>query len=104
MKIRRCRSTGKLISRIVQGGNAEKSGLRGGDMKNPVRYGRSIIYLGGDIIVQINKTAVAGISDLYAALEDTRPGEKAEVEVMRGKEKKLISLVLSKRPAEFSWD
>ncbi len=97
-------SQGILVSRLVQGGNAEKAGLSGGDEKNPVRYGRSIIYLGGDIIIRINKTTIAGISDLYSALENTRPGDRAEIEVLRGKQKKVISLILSKRPAEFSWE
>jgi len=97
-------SQGLLVSKVVPGGNAEKAGILGGDQKNPVRYGRSVIYLGGDIITRINKTAITSIADLYTALEDTRPGDKAEVEVVRGKQKKVLTIVLSKRPAEYNWE
>jgi S1-C subfamily serine protease len=38
---------GLLVSSVASGGLAEKAGLQGGDQRNPVRYGRDTIYLGG---------------------------------------------------------
>ena len=53
---------GLLVSQVRSGGKAEKSGLRGGTQQ--VQYGTSIIYLGGDVIVEINGIAVGEYNDL----------------------------------------
>jgi len=70
-------SEGILVSRVIEGGNAEKAGIRGG--RTPVRYGRSTIYLGGDIIVEVDGMEVGSLADLYSALEDNKPGERVSV-------------------------
>ena len=74
---------GLLVSRVIEGGNADKAGIKGGT--DPVRYGRSTIYLGGDIIVSVDGMETKTWTDLYNALEDNKPGEKIEVVVLRGK-------------------
>jgi S1-C subfamily serine protease len=79
---------GLLVSRTKRGGLAEQAGLRQGS--EPVRYGSTVIYLGGDIITGADGMKVGTLTDLYSALEDNRPGEKIELEVMRnGKTLKL---------------
>jgi S1-C subfamily serine protease len=81
-------SAGLLVSRTRRGGSAEKSGLRQGG--EPVQYGRSVIYLGGDIITAVDGMKTNTLADLYSALEDNKPGDKVEVEVIRtGKPFKL---------------
>lgn len=92
---------GILVSRIEQGGNADKAGIREGT--TPVRYGRSIIYLGGDIIVEINKMIVEDLTDLYSALEDSKPGDIVDVKVLRGSSYKTFKLTLAERPQTYSW-
>lgn len=94
---------GVLVSQVVSGGNAVGAGIHGGDPNRAVRYGSTIIYLGGDIIVQINDTPVRSLANLYEALENTRPGDRATVVVMRGKQRKEFQLVLSDRPSQFQW-
>jgi S1-C subfamily serine protease len=74
-------SAGLLVSRTRRGGNAEKAGLRQGS--EPVQYGRSVIYLGGDIITSVDGMKTNTLADLYSALEDNKPGDKIEVEVIR---------------------
>ncbi|MEW5813944.1 MAG: trypsin-like peptidase domain-containing protein, partial [Spirochaetota bacterium] len=88
--------SGLLISRVIQGGNAEAVGIHGGT--KAVRYGRSTIYLGGDIIVAVDGLPVGSWADLYAALEDNKPGDVISVVVYRGKSKKEFSIKLSERP------
>jgi len=91
--------SGLLVSRVIEGGNAENAGIRGG--KEPVRYGRSTIYLGGDIIVSVDGMETTNWTDLYNALEDNKPGEMVEVTVLRGKARKTFTVELSKRSERY---
>ena len=95
---------GILVSEVVKGGNAEKAGIRGGDTSRPVRYGRDTIYLGGDIIVEIDGFETSSIADLFTALEDNKPGETIDIVVVRKRQKKTISVTLSERAEGLSWD
>lgn len=89
-------SEGVLVSEVEPGSNAEKAGLKGGDQA--VRYGRSIIKLGGDIIVEVDKQPVSSLMDLLGALEDNKPGETVEVKVLRGRKVETLYVKLSERP------
>ncbi|MDZ7793779.1 MAG: trypsin-like peptidase domain-containing protein [Spirochaetia bacterium] len=95
---------GIMISKVSRGGNAEQAGLRGGDQNNPVRYGRSIIYFGGDIIVEVDGMKVATLSDLFSALEDNEPEEIIEVVALRDGRRKSFQVELVERPSELEWD
>ena len=88
---------GILVSEIEPGGNAQAAGIRGGDRNQGVRAGRSVIYLGGDIITEVHGQPVKSIVDLYSALEDTKPGDIVAVTVIRGKTKRSLNVVLSQR-------
>lgn len=95
---------GILVSKTIRGGVAEEAGIRGGDQDNPVRYGRSVLYLGGDIIIEVDGETTDTISDLLGALEDNRPGDRIEVVVMRGRQRREFTLELSERPEELFWN
>ncbi|MCF7914547.1 MAG: trypsin-like peptidase domain-containing protein [Spirochaetaceae bacterium] len=95
---------GIMISKVTRGGNADQAGLRGGDQNNPVRYGRSIIYFGGDIIVEVDGMKIATLSDLFSALEDNEPEETVEVVVLRDGRRKPFQVELVERPSELEWD
>ncbi len=86
---------GILVSKVVPGSSAEKAGLRGG--KEPVRYGRSTFYIGGDIIVEADGTIINSLADYYSALEDNKPGESVVLKILRGKKEMEISVDLSDR-------
>ncbi|KKK86699.1 hypothetical protein LCGC14_2760620, partial [marine sediment metagenome] len=83
--------------------NAAKAGLDGGSHREGVRYGRSIIYLGGDIIIEVDKMPVTSLYDLLGSLEDNKPGETVEVKVLRGRKEKTLYIKLSERPKNFRW-
>ncbi|QQO09037.1 S1C family serine protease [Breznakiella homolactica] len=87
--------SGLLVSRTRRGGFAERAGLRQGS--EPVRYGSSVIYLGGDIITSVDGMKVNTLADLYSALEDNKPGEKIAVEVNRGGRTVKLEVVLADR-------
>jgi S1-C subfamily serine protease len=88
---------GILVSEVKSNSPAEKAGLRGGSRNRAVRAGRTLIYLGGDIIVKVDKLPVKSLMDLYGALEDNKPGDTVEVEILRGRQRKTLWVTLSER-------
>ena len=88
-------STGLLVSRTKRNGFAEQAGLRQGS--EPVRYGSSVIYLGGDIITNVDGMKVGTLADLYSALEDNKPGQKVAVEILRGGRTVKLEVTLADR-------
>jgi len=88
-------SEGILVSEVEPDSNAETAGLKAG--KKAVRYGRSIINLGGDIIVEVDGMPIATLMDLLGALEDNKPGETVEVKVIRGRRQQTLYVKLSAR-------
>jgi S1-C subfamily serine protease len=90
-------SQGVLVSEVTPGSNADKAGIQGGSQRRAVRAGRNVIYLGGDIIVEVAGMPVNSLADLYSALEAKKPGEKVQVKVMRGRSEKTLEVTLSER-------
>jgi S1-C subfamily serine protease len=88
---------GILVSKVAPGGQAAQAGLKGGDPNQGVRYGQSILYLGGDIITAINGVEVGALADLYSALESSKPGDKVKVTVVRGTRKVDLTVTLVQR-------
>jgi S1-C subfamily serine protease len=91
---------GLLVSRTRRNGFAERAGLRQGN--EPVRYGSSVIYLGGDIITSVDGMETTTLADLYAALEDNKPGERVAVEFLRNGRPQKIELILADREETLS--
>ncbi len=94
-------SKGLLVSKLSKDSNAAKAGIRGGNTDIPVQYGRSIIYFGGDIITNIDGLEINTLADLFTALEDNKPGDSVEVELIRGRKKITTSVILSERSKDF---
>jgi S1-C subfamily serine protease len=94
-------SDGVLVSEVSPGSPAAKAGLRGGT--EAVRYGRSVFYLGGDIIVEVDKMPVSSLYDLLGALEDNKPGETVEVKIIRNRKPMTLAVRLSERPQNLQW-
>jgi S1-C subfamily serine protease len=88
-------SSGLLVSRTKRNGFAEQGGIRQG--AEPVRYGSSVIYLGGDIITSVDGMRINTLADLYSALEDNKPGERVAVEVLRGGRTSALQITLADR-------
>ena len=95
-------SSGLLVSQIVPGGLADQAGLRAGTQQ--VRYGSSVIYLGGDVIIEINGVSVADYSDMFTALSNTKPGDVVPVAVYRNGSIIRLQVGLVERTEEnLSW-
>ncbi len=89
---------GILVSQVVPLGKADKAGLKGG--KELVRYGNSMIYIGGDVITSINGVSVSEYGDLFTALGNTRPGDKVPVVINRDGKEITLKIELVERNAE----
>jgi S1-C subfamily serine protease len=88
-------SSGLLVSRTKRNGFAEQAGIRQGS--EPVRYGSSVIYLGGDIITSVDGMKTETLADLYSALEDNKPEERVEVELLRNGKPAKLTITLADR-------
>jgi S1-C subfamily serine protease len=88
-------NSGLLVSRTLRNGNAERAGIRQGS--EAIRYGSSVIYLGGDIITMVDGMETSSLADLYSALEDNKPGDRIKVEIVRGGKKSTLELTLADR-------
>jgi putative serine protease PepD len=84
---------GLLVSTVVAGSSADKAGLRGG--RQPVRIGRSVAYVGGDIITAIDGQSVRSTDDLDRLVRSKKIGEQVRVEVMRGGRKLSLDVMLA---------
>ena len=87
-------STGVLISEVDKGGNAEAAGLKGGTEAAYYGSRRDIIYIGGDVIIQIDDIAVSSLADYYSALESKKPGDTVTVVVRRNKKNVTLKIKL----------
>lgn len=95
-------SKGLLVSQIVPGGLADQAGLKAGTQQ--VRYGNSVIYLGGDIITEINGVSISDYNDLFSALSNTKPGDSVQVVVYRSGNYVRLNITLVERTEEnLSW-
>ena len=95
-------SKGLLVSQIVPGGLADQAGLKAGNRQ--VLYGNSVIYLGGDIITEINGVTISDYNDLFTALSNTKPGDIATVFVDRNGTTVRLNITLVERTEEnLSW-
>lgn len=86
--------SGVLISEVQKGGNAEAAGLKGGT--KPAYYGnrRDIIYVDGDVIIQIDDIAISSIADYYSALESKKAGDVVTVVVRRDRKNVTLKIKL----------
>lgn len=86
---------GMLVSEVTLGGNAEKVGIKGGTEAAYYGNRKNIIYLGGDVITQIDNIKIASLADYYSALENKRPGDTVKVVVRRNKQDLVFNVKLS---------
>jgi S1-C subfamily serine protease len=75
-------SGGAQVGDVVAGGPADKGGLRPGDR-----------------VVSIGGQPVRGADDLSAAVNDRKPGEKVDITVERGGQRRTLTVTLGTQPS-----
>jgi len=83
---------GLLIVQAVQGGSADRAGLRGGTER--AYLGNTPIMIGGDLIVEIDGAKIESQQDLAQIMNKHRAGDTVKVTVYRGKKKLDATVVL----------
>lgn len=90
---------GLIIGDVRRGSGAAAAGLRGAVVREDF-FGGLILQQLGDILVAIDGKKVASTDDLQNALQDRKPGQTVDVEVIRQGSSTTIPVRLSERPPE----
>lgn len=83
---------GLLIVRVVQGGAADRAGLKGGTER--AYLGNQPIMIGGDLIVAIDGQDVQDQQELSRIMNGHRAGDTIRVTIYRGKRKMQVQVTL----------
>ena len=83
---------GVLIQQVVPGGAADRAGLKGGHER--AYMGNTPIYIGGDLIVQVDDQDIETAQDIAGILENHHAGDKIKVTIYRGKRRMTIEVTL----------
>ena len=87
---------GLMVGQVVQGGAADVAGIRGGSQAAQV--GNQVMYLGGDVITQVDGHQVRTRDDLDRVLNEKKIGDRVEIEVVRSQKKIKFTVQLSEPP------
>ena len=84
--------SGLLVQEVVPGGPAYEAGLMAGSRMVPIHD--TAYVLGGDLLVGANGKELHTPQDLMALLLGSRPGDRVQLDVLRGDERRAITIVL----------
>jgi Do/DeqQ family serine protease len=74
-------SKGALVAAVIDGGPADRAGIKA-----------------GDVLIEVAGKPMNDSKEVIAAIAFTKPGEKIDVKVRRGKEKVALNVTVGKRP------
>lgn len=88
---------GLLVSEITKNGNLDKAGIKAGS--EAVRFNRlsPVFYIGGDVITAVNGSKINSLLDLNSILEGSKPNEKVQVTIQRGRQTLTMPVTLSQK-------
>lgn len=91
---------GAIVAEVVDGGPADAAGIKG---SNDQLFFQGARYdVGGDVIVAVNGVPIERAEDLGRLIGDLKPGDTAEIEVIRDGESKTVGVELENRPTAIS--
>ena len=90
--------TGALVVTVEEGGPADRAGLEPGEDKTDFQ-GQQDIPRGGDAIVSVDGRELRRAGDLSDIISAHRPGDRVELGVLRGDERRTVAVRLAPRPA-----
>ncbi|MDX6627290.1 MAG: hypothetical protein QOE56_2279 [Solirubrobacterales bacterium] len=88
---------GAIVQSVEKGGPADKAGIEGGNTTATIEGAE--VQLGGDIITEIDGKKIANMEQLIETVNDAKPGESIELQILRGGQHKTAKVTLGKRPA-----
>jgi len=87
--------TGLLVERVEKGSPAAQAGIRGGSTS--VVISGTDYTVGGDIVVAVAGKRVTNLGELRDLLATNKPGDKLEIELYRGSDKKTVTVELGRQ-------
>jgi 2-alkenal reductase len=89
--------SGAVVLRVEDGSPAEKAGLSAGDKKISFQ-GADDIPKDGDVIASVDGHRLTRHADLSDVVSLRDPGDKVDLEVYRGEDKRTVTVTLGPRP------
>jgi 2-alkenal reductase len=89
---------GALVAEVIEGGPAQDAGLQGGTRQVEVPGYPEPVLAGGDLVVAIDETAVAGMDDIITYLQRTEVGQQVALTILRDGEQQTVTVTLGERP------
>jgi S1-C subfamily serine protease len=90
--------SGILVKDVYRGSSAEKAEIHGAN--EVVSWFNERIYIGGDIITEIDGKLISSQEELALVLETKRPGDTVQATLYRGKTKIQKSVILLEAPVK----
>lgn len=90
---------GLIVGDVSRGSGAAAAGLRGAVVRESI-WGGVVLQQIGDVVVGVGGQKVTSTDDLQNALQDRKPGESVDVEIVRAGSKLTVPVRLSERPPE----
>lgn len=90
---------GLIILNVSRGSGAAAAGLRGAVVREDF-WGNQMLQQLGDVVVTIDGKKIATTDDLQNALQDKKPGDSVDVEVVRQGSRTTVPVRLSERPLD----
>jgi S1-C subfamily serine protease len=88
--------TGVLIEQVQAGSPADEAGLQGS--YKPVLINGQRVLIGGDVITAVDGKPISTFEDLQAFLQNTQPGQKVELTILRAGQEQNVTVTLAKHP------
>jgi 2-alkenal reductase len=89
---------GAVVQRVEPGSPAEEAGLRAGE--DEINFQATPIPTGGDVIIAVDGRRLTRTDDLADLISAKRAGQRVELDVLRGGERRTIEVQLGQRPED----
>jgi S1-C subfamily serine protease len=90
---------GAMIVEVTPGGPADKAGLKGATKQAPI--GNFLHPVGGDIIIQVDKSEVTDGEEFIKYLRERKVGETITLKIIRDGKTRDVKVTLQERPRDF---
>lgn len=90
---------GLIIGGVARGSGAAAAGVRGAVVREDF-WGNQVLQQLGDVLVSVDGKRVASSEDFQSALQDKKPGQSVDLELVRQGSRVTLPVRLGERPLE----
>jgi S1-C subfamily serine protease len=89
-------ASGALVESVQPSSPAQQAGIQAGNMQ--ANAGDNQVVLGGDVIQAVDNQPVKTSDDLVNIVDSKKPGDAAQIQVIRGGKPQTLTVTLGVRP------